>query len=205
MTLPKAKSSSGWPATLGSRLLRYECQVGILWYMLQLSGSLVNRPVMSLRTGGQIAITEAPIINPNNLKLEGFYCQDLISKQRLILLYQDIRDVIKQGIVVNDHDVLTDPNELVRLKEVMALNFEIVGKPVVTVSKNKVGKVSDYAVEIETMFVQKIYVSQSLLKSFSGGSLSVDRSQIVEITNRKIVISDLLDTANATPVVATAN
>jgi hypothetical protein len=42
------------------------------------------------------------------------------------------------------------------------------------------------------MYVQKLYVGQSLLKSLTGGSLSIDRTQIVEITNRKIVINDLL-------------
>lgn len=170
--------------------------------MLQLSGSLLNRPVMGLRTGGQVATTLGAIIDPNNLKVEGFYCQDYFAKKRLVLLYQDIRDVVKQGIVVNDHDVLSEPEELVRLKDVMGLNFQLLEKPVVTVDKDKVGKVSDYAVEIETMFIQKLYVTQSLLKSLSGGSLSIDRSQIVEITNRKVVISELLDTAKAAPAVA---
>lgn len=160
--------------------------------MLQLSGSFLNKPVMSLRTSGQIATTLSAIINPNNLKIEGFYCQDRFEKRRVVLLYQDIRHVIKQGLVVNDHDVLSVPDELVRLKDVMAINFELVGKPVVTVSKAKVGKVSDYAAETETMYIQKLYVSQSLLKNFSGGSLSVDRGQIVEITNRKIMIQELL-------------
>lgn len=166
--------------------------------MLQLSGTLLNRPVLSLRTGGQIATTVSAIINPNNLKIEGFYCDDRFEKGQLVLLYQDIRDVIKQGIVVNDHDVLADPAELIRLQDIIKINFELIGKPVVTENKNRLGKVSDYAVEIETMFVQKLYVSQSLLKSFSGGSLSVDRSQILEITNRKIVIQEPLRPTKAT-------
>ncbi len=160
--------------------------------MLQLSGALINRPVMSLRTGGQVATTLSAIINPNNLKMEGLYCQDRFEKRRLVLLYKDIRDYVRQGLVVNDHDVLSEPADLVRLKDIMAINFELIGKPVVTSTKDKVGKVSDYATEVETMYVQKLYVSQSLLKSFSGGSLSIDRSQIVEITDRKIVIQELL-------------
>ncbi len=161
--------------------------------MLQLSGSIINKPVMSLRTGSQVAVTIGPIINPNNLKLEAFYCQDNKTKKRLVLLYQDIRDVITKGIVVNDHEVLTEPEELVRLKKIMDINFDLMGKQVVTVSKDKVGKVNDYAVETSTTYIQKIYVSQSLIKSFTSGSLSVDRSQIVEITDRKIVINDLLE------------
>lgn len=169
--------------------------------MLQLSNALLNKSVLSLRTGGVIATVTGPIFNPNNLKIEGFYCQDSIDKKELILLYQDIRDIMPKGYVVNDHDVLVEAHDLVRLKDVLALNFQLIGKQVETISKQKVGKVSDYATEMETMYVQKIYVSQSILKSLSGGTLSIDRSQVNEITPRRIVINELLKNAPATVTV----
>lgn len=147
---------------------------------------------MSLRTGQQVATATQPIINPNNLKIEGFYCNDKFSKETLVLLYQDVRDFIPQGFVIDDHDVLSSPEELIRLKNILDIGFTLIGKPVETISKQRIGKVTDYATEIETMYVQKIYVSQSILKSISGGNLGIDRSQINEITDRKIVINDLL-------------
>jgi len=146
---------------------------------------------MSLRTGTQVATVTAPIINPNNLKIEGFYVTDRFNNEQLILLYQDIRDIIQQGFVIDDHDVLSDQEELVRLKKVLKLGFELIGKPVQTVSGKKVGKVSDFAAETATMFIQKIYVSQSIFKNFTGGSLSVDRTQINEVTNKRIIINEL--------------
>ena len=78
-----------------------------------------------------------------------------------------------------------------RLKDVLALNYELIGKSVVTTNKQKVGKVSDYAVEVETMYIQKLYATQSILKSFTGGNLSIDRSQVREVTDTKIVIYEL--------------
>jgi hypothetical protein len=165
--------------------------------MLQLSTPLLNKSVLSLRTGSVIASIIGPIINPDNLKIEGFYCQDRFDKQQLVLLYQDIRDILPQGYVVNDHDVLTEPEELVRLKKVMDLDFELIGKQVVIVGKEKVGKVSDYATETTTMYVQKIYVAQSIIKSLTGGSLSIDRTQINEITPRRIIINELMKNAPA--------
>ena len=165
--------------------------------MLQLSNSLLNKSVLSLRTGTPIATITGALINPDTLKIEGFYCEDRFDKRQLILLYQDIRDMLAQGYVVNDHDVLAEPTELVRLKKVLDLNFEMIGKQVVTVGKQRVGKVSDYATETETMFIQKIYVSQSILKSFTGGSLSIDRTQINEITPKRIIINELLKNAPA--------
>lgn len=169
--------------------------------MLQLSGTIIGKPVMSLRTGGPVATIARPIINPNNLKIEGLYCQDTFHKGTLVLLSQDIRDIITQGVVVNDYDVLVEPDELVRLEEVMKINFDIMGKPVVTAAREKIGKVNDYAVDAETMYIQKIYVGQSILKSFSGGQLSVDRNQIVEITDKKIIIQELLKPEKAVAAV----
>lgn len=160
--------------------------------MLKLSESLLNRPVLSLRTGQQVATTTGMILNPNNFKIEGFYCNDRFDRGELVLLYQDIRDLIPQGLVVNDHDVLVAPDELVRLKDLVKLDFELLGKPVVTLSKKRLGKVVDFATEIETMYIQKIYVSQGL-KGITRGNIGVERNQINEVTDRTIIVNDPLD------------
>ncbi len=166
--------------------------------MLRLSNTLLNRPVLSLRTGSQVATTTGvPIINPDNLKIEGFYCFGASDKKSKVLLYQDIRDIIPQGFIVDDYGVLTDPEELIRLRTVMSIGFNPLGKHVVTVGKSKVGKVTDYATELETMYIQKIYVSQSILKNFTGGNLGIDRSQIHEITPKKIIVQELLKSVPA--------
>jgi sporulation protein YlmC with PRC-barrel domain len=176
---------------------------GIYYYvsMLQLSSILLDKSVLSLRTGSPIATVLGPIINPNNFKIEGFYCEDRFDKSELILLWQDVREVVNEGYIVNDHEALTDPKELVRLKEILDSQYSIINQQVITVDKEKVGKVSDYAVETSSMFVQKIYVSQSILKSLTGGSLSIDRSQIHEVTPKKIIINEL---AQKSPMIAPA-
>jgi len=169
--------------------------------MLQLSEATQKRQVLSLRTSTPIADIVGPIINQDNLKIEGFYCGDYSNKAPRVLLYQDIRDMLPQGIVVNDYDALTDPSELVRLQKILERNFSLIGKPVETVGGEKVGKVSDYAFETTTMYIQKLYVSRSIFKNLTAGSLSVDRTQIQEITSKKVIINDLLETA---PVQATS-
>lgn len=175
--------------------------------MLKLSATIINIPVMSLRTGGQVATATEPIINPNNLQIEGWYCQDTFSKGTLILLAQDIREFLPQGLIVNDHADLSDPEELVRLHEVLDLKFELLGKLVVTNHKRRLGKVGDFALDADTMKVQKLYVNRSMLKSLTDGQLSIDRSQIIEITNRRVVVrdADVKATAGvAKPVAATS-
>lgn len=169
--------------------------------MLQLSSAFDKKNVMSLRTGTAVAQITQPIIDPNNLKIEGFYCQDVFNKDILILLYQDIRELLPQGFVIDDHDVLAKPDELIRLKDLLKLDFKLPGMSVETQGKEKIGKVSDYATEVETMYIQKLYVARSMLKSFATGQLSVDRSQIIEITTRRVIIQDPLQ---GRPAAATA-
>lgn len=160
--------------------------------MLKLSESLMGQPVMSLRTGQQVATTTQPIINPNNLKIEGFYCIEKLQHKELVLLYQDIRDIIPHGFVINELEVLAEPADLVRLKDILNLNFELLHKPVVTLGKRRLGKVTDFATELETMYVQKLYVTQGL-KGLTRGNLGIERNQINEITDKKIIVTDPLD------------
>lgn len=165
--------------------------------MLKLYESIPGTRVMSLRTGGPIGTVIGPLINPNNLYIEGWVIEDSRNRKHLILLSTDIRDILPQGFAVNDHDVLSEPSELVRLKEVIKLEFKLIGLKVTSESGKNYGKINDYAFESSNFFIQKLYVGQSLVKNFSGGTLSVDRSQIIEVTNRRIVIEDPTEKAQA--------
>jgi hypothetical protein len=64
--------------------------------MLQLSQAITNQPVMSIRTSAAIAVAGKPIINPNNLKIEGWYCQEPHNTLQKILQVQEVRDIIQK-------------------------------------------------------------------------------------------------------------
>lgn len=153
-----------------------------------LSKSLINRPVMSLRTGGEIALAVSPIINPHNLKVMGWWCKSPGGQQE-VLLAEDVREVMPNGLAVNDEGALSAPDDLVRHKEVLDINFELMDKQVKT-KRHKLGKVSDYSYN-EGMLVQKLYVARPLRKVFTNeDTLLIDRTQIVEVTDHYILVRD---------------
>lgn len=158
--------------------------------MLKLYESIPGINVMSLRTGSPVGNIIRPIINPNNLYIEGWFVKEPRNNDQLILLSNDIRDVLPQGFAINDYEVLSQPSELIRLKELMELNFKLINLKVSSEGGKTYGKINDYAFETKNFYIQKLYVGQSLVKNFSGGSLSIDRSQIIEVTNRRVVIED---------------
>jgi len=155
--------------------------------MLRLSSSLLNRPVMSLRTGSQIGLAETPIINPHNLKILGWWCNTPDGRQ--VLLAEELRQSVPEGLAVNDEAALSDPADLVRHQEVLDINFELMDKPVRT-KRQRLGRVSDYSYN-DGMFIQKLYVARPLRKVFSAeDTLIIDREQIIEVTDKYILVRD---------------
>ena len=157
--------------------------------MLVLSKEFIERPIISLRTGRPIASTVHSIIDPNTLKMLGWWCKEQSKKELVILLTEDLREVNQLGLAIDDHSALSEPEDLVRLVDVLNLNFELIGKPVRT-KHRKVGKVADFCTDAKSYFIQKIYVSQSLVKAFSTDTLIIDRTQIIEITDSYVMIED---------------
>ncbi len=153
-----------------------------------LSQSLVNQPVMSLRTGGRIATAIGPVINPHNLKIMGWWCRGA-GGRNLVLLAEDVRDMVPDGLAVNDEDDLVAPDDLVRHKEILEIHFELMDKPVRT-RRHKLGRVSDFSYN-DGLFVQKLYVARPLHKVFTNeDTLLIDRTQILEVTDHYILVRD---------------
>jgi sporulation protein YlmC with PRC-barrel domain len=171
--------------------------------MFRLSKTITDIDVLSLRTAAKVATATEPIINPHNLKVEGWFCEDVFSKEKLVLLAQDVRDFVPQGIAVNDHEVLSTPEELVRLQDILKLEFNLLGKPVVTNHKRRLGKVADYALDTDTLVIQKLYVARPMYRSITAGQLSIDHSQIIEINDRAIIVREA-DIKVGAPVTTTA-
>ena len=158
--------------------------------MLLLSKSLYNRPVMSLRVGRPIAVAVEPIINPHNLKILGWWCKTPGATKQQVLLSEDVREVMPDGLAINDVDALSHTDDLVRHNVILGLHFQLIDKKVKT-KRSKLGKVSDFAYDNQAMLIQKLYVARPLTKLLaSEDTLIIDRNQIIEVTDRYILVRD---------------
>ena len=154
--------------------------------MLMLSKELYNRPVLEMRSGKPIAMATSPIINPHNLKIIGWWCD--FGGKRQVLLSGSIRQLSSQGVVIDDSRELSDPEELVRDRETLNIDYQLPGK-IVRTRRRKLGKVEDYSFS-EALLVQKLYVQPSIIRILSTDTLIIDRSQIVEVNDQAIVVRD---------------
>ena len=155
-----------------------------------MSKSLLNRPVISLRSSGQIALATEPVINPHNLKILGWWCKVSGQNNQAVLLADDVREIMPRGLAINDEADLCFPEDLVRHREILKIRFQLMDK-IVKTKRSKLGKISDYAYDQDSMFVEKLYVMRPLIKVFaSEDTLIVGRNQIIEITDKYILVKE---------------
>lgn len=159
--------------------------------MLMLSQRLLEKPVMSLQTGAEIAHTKQTIIDPASLQIIGYYVESKIKKENsLILKTQDVREVSQVGFIIDSIDEILPEDDLMRIKEITKLNFELIGLSVIDEKKQKLGKVVDYGIDPRSFIIHQLHVKQPILKSFHVAELLINRTQIVEINDNEIIVKE---------------
>ncbi|UTX51463.1 hypothetical protein KI440_00675 [Candidatus Saccharibacteria bacterium TM7i] len=157
--------------------------------MLVNESRLINAPVMSLHVGGRIGVTKRPIINPANLRVVAYEIVAFNTPVPLYLLTSDIREFGSLGIIVDDADEFVAAGDVIKLDEILKINFPLISMHVRDEDGKKLGKVSGYTVDTLNFEVQQLSVRRSLLKEFTDtGGLLVHRSQIIEINDSAIIV-----------------
>ena len=150
---------------------------------------MINTPIMSLQTGTELARIGEPIINPHTLRVIAFYVHGpLLDFDPAVLFSSDIRELGELGAIVDSSDNIMSPDGLVRLEEVINYGFVINNIQVIDDHKHKLGRVENFSIDPETFMVSQLYLKPTIVKQLSLASLSVHRSQILSIDNKKIVV-----------------
>lgn len=164
--------------------------------MQRLSSTIYNLPIFSLTTGHQVGVALRPLINPKNLQIEAWFAESNFERGLLLIPTSEIREIGRQGIAVNDQQAITPAEDLIRLKQLIQLDFQLIDKKVDSENNQRIGKVSDYSTDMESLFIQRLYVSPSALRLTRAQKI-IARSQIVEITNKRIIVknTDIVETS----------
>lgn len=157
--------------------------------MLLLGSRLIHTPVMSLQTGTRLAQTVRPIIDPSNLRILAYEVDGpLLAEKPSFVRTADIREYGRLGMIINGNDELIALDEVIQIKKLFDLNFELLGLQVIDDQKRKLGKVDDYTLDTTDFVIQQINVRRGFLKGITDTGLLVNRSQIIEINNTSIIV-----------------
>lgn len=159
--------------------------------MLINGSQLINCPILSLHVGGEIARVVETIVDPDNLRVIAFRVEGkMVGDEEDILPIASVREFSRLGMVIDSVDELVGADDIIRIKEILQLNFALPGLKVVTRKNSKLGKVSDYTVEISGWYIQQIIVQRPAMKALFDPELRIARTQVVEVDDYKIIVKD---------------
>ena len=159
--------------------------------MLVYNSQLIGTPVLSVQASGPIAQITSPIVNPDNLKILAFKLDGpIINTTNYILDVKSVREYSHLGMVIDDNDELVGPEDVVKIKEVLDLNFNLIGLKVETKKGTKLGHITDFTLTSEDFTIQQIVVKRPIVKAIIDPELIIHRREIVEITDYKVIVKD---------------
>lgn len=157
--------------------------------MLIEGSKLINYPILSLHTASEIGRVKRLIIDPNYLKIVAFEIDASSQAGRhLFLEVGSVREFSKIGMIIDSGEEFIEKDDVIKLKEMIELNFTLDGMRVVSRKKSMLGKVEDFTVSSDDFQIMQILVKRPIYKSLIDPELLIGRSEIKEINDTEIII-----------------
>lgn len=160
--------------------------------MLINGSRLIGCPILSLHVGGAVANVSDIIVDPNDLKIIGFQVFGPLVRGEVgnVLPVDSVREFSRTGMIVDSIDELVDSEEVIRIRDILSLNFSLLGLKVVSASKSKLGKVADYITDSDSWDIYQLIVQRPIMKSLLDPELIISRTEIIEVNDYQVVVKD---------------
>ncbi len=157
---------------------------------------------MSLQTGTRLAQTSTPLINPEDLKIIAFELEGpLLTEKPSFLRVADIREMSGIGMIIDSSDELIGLDDVIKIKQLYELDFNLIGMNVIDEHKHKLGKVANYTIETGSYVIQQLDVKQGIIRSLANTGVLIHRSQIIEINDNFIIVKSTAKKVTVIPTV----
>lgn len=147
---------------------------------------LIGLPIAALDTQSKIAEIQKILVDPNNGNVLGFLVSSGgIFAPKKVVSAIDIRDWDKNGLVIDSIDNMIEPNDIVRIKDVLDQKIDLLGMKAKTESGKNLGSIENFLIETETNCVIKYY-----LKDLVSKARIYPAEKVVRIEKQAIIFSD---------------
>ena len=144
---------------------------------------------MGLQTGSQLALTSDAIIDPSNLQILAYQLKaNSFSGEEMLVRIADIRELSRIGFIVDSGEDFILPTDVIKIKEILDLNFDLLNLKVEDEKGVKIGKIIDYTLSLSDFSVQQLLIKRPILKSLNDPVLTIHRSQITAINDEILTI-----------------
>lgn len=157
--------------------------------MYQSARQLINSKVFD-PDGRYVCKIKKVVIDPNNGQVLGFVTS--LSRPINILSLMDVADWKQEYILLEDDYEFHEQDEIVRINKALQAHCELFNKAVRTESKQKLGFVTDYTLDIKNHMLMSITVQKRFFRLFYYAGKIIHQKNIVEITPRFVIVKDAM-------------
>ncbi len=164
--------------------------------MKKLFSDIQGKMVYSRDSGGPVARVFDLILDPANGTFVALSVHPFMKK------IVGMRDVISwyPKIVIRDAECIVDPDEVMRIKDVLDKGYApFLDNTVVTESGKKLGQVYDYLFDIDAGILLKMMVAKSFLGMVRTSERVLPASDIIRVETDRIIVKDDMRVIEATP------
>lgn len=157
--------------------------------MLIRGSDILQTPVMSLQTGTELATTKSFVIDPADLGIMAFELEgELLTDDPTLLRIQDVRELSSIGFIVDSSDEFITKGFVIKIGEIMDLNFSPYGMKVIDTRNKTIGRIDDIIIDSDTFMVQQLAIKRPLLQRINTTEVLIGRNQIKAINDDTIIV-----------------
>ena len=151
--------------------------------------TLLNIPIVEMSTGKELGKVYDLIIDDQTGKIEGFWVSSgLMSGSDKMVSINDVADW-KIKIYIDDPDSIIEPDEIVKIKEILERNIYIYLNKVKTISEKKLGKVIDIFFDPISNQIIQIQIAKNIF-GFKYQKRLIPFSEIYKITKKAVILKN---------------
>jgi len=145
-------------------------------------------PIVDLDSGDVLGQITGWVVSPEEQKVLAYLLQKSGWLTRgQIVLDADIVEYGPRMLIVNDPSAVISPEEVIGLPQLIERRSTIVGYDARDETGQSLGQVQDFVFDITSGLIQRYYVRPSLISALTSNDLVLNRDEVIEIKDRRIV------------------
>lgn len=152
--------------------------------------SILNTPILNFSKRELLGAIHDVIIHPDTGKIEAFWVKSVSTESKYAILQS--QDILRwtNAVYIEDASVIAEPDEIIRITEILNKKSPIVGNRVENKDGQYYGRVISLCFNTETFYLTQIDVRKQFMGILTWSRRLFPFSRIIKVLPSSIVIDD---------------
>lgn len=152
------------------------------------ASDIIGYKIITFHNSFEAGVVQSLIIDSENGQFLGI--EFIYEKKIKVIPLSEILTFGNSFLIIKDASSISEIEDVVKIEKALSINAPIFNERVETESGQKIGKVSNYTIDLSKMYLDKLYVAPNVSINLFASELIIPLTNIIEIQKKKIIVSD---------------